>query len=216
MKCNLNIIIDASFSMSLGKLEAINHFFKEEFNEVIEEVNLESKDLINLSVLSFNDKANWVLKDKDLKQKIVWDELVACGRSKINNALNLLNNANNGNYNFNILISDGYIDDLDEQMFDPKEIKYGLLIGSEYKETRNKMIKYTGETKRVITLYFDYDLKRIFKIILDSIVKAENLNLIIRIIYHCFKSRNDGIFLFLSIVKNKSINSLIFSSENIF
>lgn len=183
MKCNLNIIIDASFSMSLGKLEAINHFFKEEFNEVIEEVNLESKDLINLSVLSFNDKANWVLKDKDLKQKIVWDELVACGRSKINNALNLLNNANNGNYNFNILISDGYIDDLDEQMFDPKEIKYGLLIGSEYKETRNKMIKYTGETKRVITLYFDYDLKRIFKIILDSIVKAENLNLISDYIY---------------------------------
>ena len=183
MKCNLNIIIDASFSMSLGKLEAVNHFFKEEFNEVIEEVNLESKDLINLSVLSFNDKANWVLKDKDLKQKIVWDELVACGRSKINNALNLLNNANNGNYNFNILISDGYIDDLDEQMFDPKEIKYGLLIGSEYKETRNKMIKYTGETKRVITLYFDYDLKRIFKIILDSIVKAENLNLISDYIY---------------------------------
>ena len=183
MKCNLNIIIDASFSMSLGKLEAINHFFKEEFNEVIEEVNLESKDLINLSVLSFNDKANWVLKDKDLKQKIVWDELVACGRSKIINALNLLNNANNGNYNFNILISDGYIDDLDEQMFDPKEIKYGLLIGSEYKETRNKMIKYTGETKRVITLYFDYDLKRIFKIILDSIVKAENLNLISDYIY---------------------------------
>ena len=183
MKCNLNIIIDASFSMCLGKLEAINHFFKEEFNEVIEEVNLESKDLINLSVLSFNDKANWVLKDKDLKQKIVWDELVACGRSKINNALNLLNNANNGNYNFNILISDGYIDEMDEQMFNPKEIKYGLLIGSEYKETRNKMIKYTGETKRVITLYFDYDLKRIFKIILDSIVKADNLNLISDYIY---------------------------------
>ena len=68
-------------------------------------------------------------------------------------------------------------------MFDPKEIKYGLLIGSEYKETRNKMIKYTGETKRVITLYFDYDLKRIFKIILDSIVKAENLNLISDYIY---------------------------------
>lgn len=183
MKCNLNIIIDASFSMSLGKLKAINHFFKEEFNEVIEEVNLESKDLINLSVLSFNDKANWVLKDKDLKQKIVWDELVACGRSKINNALNLLNNANNGNYNLNILISDGYIDEMDEQMFNPKEIKYGLLIGSEYKETRNKMIKYTGETKRVITLYFDYDLKRIFKIILDSIVKADNLNLISDYIY---------------------------------
>jgi hypothetical protein len=45
------------------------------------------------------------------------------------------------------------------------------------------MIKYTGETKRVITLYFDYDLKRIFKIILDSIVKAENLNLISDYIY---------------------------------
>ena len=184
MKCNLNIIIDTSFSMSVGKLEAINRFFKDEFGEVLEQMDFKNKDSITLSVVSFNDKAKWILKDQILKEKLEWIDLEASGRTNINNAINLLlNNFNNEDYNFNLLISDGYFDEIHEQTIKTKEIRYGLLIGSEYKETRDKMEKYTGEGRRVITLYFSYDVKKVFRIILDSILKAEDLDFINDYIY---------------------------------
>ncbi len=198
---HLIFVIDHSGSMEGANIGAVNSAIRD-IMAIMPDIQEETSDaIIKISVLKFNDDAEWVNKEPQTVEQFKWTDLTADGETNFSLAYEKLSEflrkrANGGMMPdlggfapIILLMTDGVptsydweekLEELKKKGWFRAALKYALAIGAEGDEAKEVLRKFTGNAETVLTVYSAESLRKVIKVIAVTASKVKSKSICIK------------------------------------